>query len=169
MRLLLHTPVSLLMAEYDRESLRSLRFWRQGVHPPADTRDEPARGDALGHRLVLQIEAYFAGEGRGFDLPLRPASTPFRQAVRDALCAIPYGEVRSYGEIAEAIGHPGAARAVGQANASNPYPLVVPCHRVLAAGNRSGGFSAEGGAATKLRMLEIERARFGGEPGLFDR
>jgi methylated-DNA-[protein]-cysteine S-methyltransferase len=66
------------------------------------------------------------------------------------------------------LGEPGAARAVGQALGHNPFAPVVPCHRVMAAGGRSGGFSAEGGAMTKLRMLEIEKARFGGAPGLFD-
>ncbi|HEY8358038.1 MAG TPA: MGMT family protein, partial [Ramlibacter sp.] len=74
----------------------------------------------------------------------------------------------TYGEVARRIGDPGAARAVGQALGSNPFAPVVPCHRVLAAGGRSGGFSAEGGAATKLRMLQMEQARFDGEPGLFD-
>ena len=72
-----------------------------------------------------------------------------------------------HGALTRRVGEPGAARAVGQALGHNPFAPVVPCHRVLAAGGRSGGFSAEGGAMTKLRMLEIEKARFGGEPGLF--
>jgi methylated-DNA-[protein]-cysteine S-methyltransferase len=76
--------------------------------------------------------------------------------------------VSTYGEVAKLLGEPGAARAVGQALGSNPFAPVVPCHRVLAAGGRPGGFSAEGGASTKLRLLEIERARFGSERGLFD-
>ena len=84
--------------------------------------------------------------------------------------AIPPGQTRSYGEVAAALGE-GAplARAVGQALGANPFPIIVPCHRVLAAGSRAGGFSAPGGTRTKLRLLEIEGALLGGTPGLFDR
>lgn len=77
------------------------------------------------------------------------------------------GQTTTYGELARRLGEPGSARAVGRAMALNPFAPVVPCHRVLAAHGRGGGFSASGGVATKLRMLTIERARFG-EPGLFD-
>lgn len=88
--------------------------------------------------------------------------------VWEAARRIPCGEVRTYGEIAEEIGAPGAAQAVGAALGRNPVPILIPCHRVLAAGGRSGGFSAPGGVATKFRILEIERARRAGEVGLFD-
>ncbi|MBX3622688.1 MAG: methylated-DNA--[protein]-cysteine S-methyltransferase [Rhizobacter sp.] len=77
------------------------------------------------------------------------------------------GQTRTYGEIAAEMGEPSAARAVGQALGANPFAIIVPCHRVLAAGGRSGGFSASGGVATKLRILLIERARIGAQPGLF--
>jgi methylated-DNA-[protein]-cysteine S-methyltransferase len=70
--------------------------------------------------------------------------------------------------MAARLGEPGAARAVGQALGANPFAPIVPCHRILAAGGRPGGFSATGGALTKLRLLEIEKARLGGAPGLFD-
>ena len=73
---------------------------------------------------------------------------------------IPPGETLTYGEIAQRLSDPGAARAVGQALGANPIPIIVPCHRVLAAGGRAGGFSAPGGVMTKLRLLEIERRRF---------
>ena len=103
------------------------------------------------------------------DLPLElDGVPPFHRRVYEVTRAIPPGEVLTYGEVARRIGEPGASRAVGQALGKNPFAPVVPCHRVLAAGGRSGGFSAEGGADTKLRMLEIEKARFGGEPGLFN-
>ncbi len=81
---------------------------------------------------------------------------------------IPPGATRSYGEIAQELGEPHAARAVGQALGANPIPIIVPCHRVLAADHRAGGFSAPGGTRTKLRLLEIEGAPLGGAPGLFD-
>ena len=82
--------------------------------------------------------------------------------------AIPPGRTLTYGEVAEQLGEPGAARAVGQALGHNPFAPIVPCHRVLAARTGGGGFSAEGGVATKLRMLQIEKAQLGPEPGLFD-
>ena len=82
----------------------------------------------------------------------------FERAVYEATRAIPRGSTRSYGEIAAAVGDPGAARAVGQALGRNPVPVIVPCHRVLAADGRPGGFSAPGGVSTKLRMLAIEGA-----------
>ena len=92
---------------------------------------------------------------------------PFHQRVYALARRIPPGETVTYGHIAQQLGEPGAARAVGQALGSNPFAPVVPCHRVLAADGRAGGFSANGGISTKLRLLQIERARFNG-PGLFD-
>lgn len=92
---------------------------------------------------------------------------PFHQRVYALARRLAPGQTTTYGEMARALGEPGAARAVGQALGSNPFAPVVPCHRILAAQGRSGGFSAHGGASTKLRLLEIEHAQFGG-PGLFD-
>jgi methylated-DNA-[protein]-cysteine S-methyltransferase len=103
------------------------------------------------------------------DVPLDLSELPaFQQQVYAVARAIPPGAVLTYGEVARRIGDPGAARAVGQALGHNPFAPIVPCHRVLAAGGRSGGFSADGGARTKLRMLEIEGAKLSGTPGLFD-
>lgn len=102
------------------------------------------------------------------DLPLCMAGVPpFHQQVYAVARAIAPGQTLTYGEVATRLGQPGAARAVGQALGHNPFAPVVPCHRVLAAGQRSGGFSATGGVDTKLRMLLAERAQFGNEPGLF--
>ena len=95
--------------------------------------------------------------------------TPFHRSVYQAAQDIPPGKTKTYGEIATLLGEPGASRAVGQALGHNPFPIIVPCHRVLASGARSGGFSAPGGVSTKLRMLLIEGAEIGGAPGLFDR
>ncbi|TMJ44366.1 MAG: methylated-DNA--[protein]-cysteine S-methyltransferase [Alphaproteobacteria bacterium] len=88
----------------------------------------------------------------------------FHRRVYDAARTIPPGETLSYGDIARRVGAPGAARAVGQALGRNPFPIVVPCHRVLAAGGKIGGFSAQGGVATKRRMLAIESAWINGNP-----
>jgi methylated-DNA-[protein]-cysteine S-methyltransferase len=92
---------------------------------------------------------------------------PFHQRVYEISRQILAGQTRTYGEIAAELGEPGASRAVGQALGANPFAVIVPCHRVLAAGGRSGGFSAGGGVSTKLRILLIERAQIGNEPGLF--
>lgn len=119
---------------------------------------------------IRRIQGLLTGEHDDLaDLPLDYSQVPpFYQRVYEVTRAIPPGEVLTYGEVARRIGEPGAARAVGQALGRNPFAPVIPCHRVLAAGGRSGGFSAEGGAATKLRMLQIEKARLHEEPGLFD-
>lgn len=119
---------------------------------------------------IGRIQALLAGTKDDLaDLPLAFEGVPeFHRRVYALARAIPPGEVLTYGEVARRLGEPGAARAVGQALGRNPFAPVVPCHRVLAAGGRAGGFSAEGGAETKLRLLEIERARFGPQPGLFD-
>jgi methylated-DNA-[protein]-cysteine S-methyltransferase len=108
------------------------------------------------------IAALLAGEPGGdlhaVDLDLHAVSE-FDRAVYRVARDIPPGETLTYGEIAERLDDPGAARAVGQALGANPIPIIIPCHRVLAAGGRAGGFSAPGGVATKLELLEIERRR----------
>jgi methylated-DNA-[protein]-cysteine S-methyltransferase len=124
---------------------------------------------AFVQEAIVRIQKLLAGEHDDLcDLPLELDGVPeFHRRVYEVTRAIPPGEVLTYGEVARRLGDPGASRAVGQALGKNPFAPVIPCHRVLAAGGRSGGFSAEGGANTKLRMLEIEKARFGTEPGLF--
>jgi methylated-DNA-[protein]-cysteine S-methyltransferase len=92
----------------------------------------------------------------------------FERRVYAAARAIPPGEVRTYGELARTVGVPGAAQAVGRALGRNPVPIIIPCHRILASAGGSGGFSAPGGVSTKLKMLEIERARRSTEPELFE-
>jgi methylated-DNA-[protein]-cysteine S-methyltransferase len=101
-----------------------------------------------------QLAEYFAGERREFDLVLAPAGTPFERSVWDELKKIPFGETRSYGQIARALGRPDAARAVGRANGANPIPIVVPCHRVIGADGSLTGFG--GGLDVKSRLLELE-------------
>jgi len=102
--------------------------------------------------------------------PLDLTAVPeFDRKVLELTIAIPPGETRTYGELARSLGSPGAARAVGRALGANPIPIIVPCHRVLAADGKSGGFSAPGGASTKLKILEIEGAIRGSEPELFER
>ena len=92
----------------------------------------------------------------------------FNRRVYEIARAIPPGETSTYGQIAKAMNEPGAARAIGKALGENPWPIIVPCHRVLATGGKSGGFSAPGGVETKARMLTLERARTSDVPTLFD-
>lgn len=118
-------------------------------------------------RLRQQLAEYFAGERRSFDLPLAPEGTDFQRRVWRALVAIPYGETESYGELAVRIGRPGASRAVGRANATNPIPIVVPCHRVIGADGSLTGFG--GGLDAKRQLLALERERAGtAAPALFE-
>ena len=106
-----------------------------------------------------QLEEYFAGRRRSFDLPLGPAGTPFQVSVWLALETIPYGQTVTYAELAGRVGRPRACRAVGQANGANPLPIVYPCHRVVAAGGRLGGYG--GGLDVKRRLLCLESAGLG--------
>ena len=121
-------------------------------------------------QIVDAIVRLLAGEHVGFEgAPLDLEHTDaFDARVYAATRAIRAGQVRTYGEVAAQLGAPASARAVGQSLGRNPWPIVVPCHRVVAAGSALGGFSAPGGTSTKRRLLAIERARRGGAPDLFD-
>lgn len=118
-----------------------------------------AQPPAAVSRSIDAIVALLEGQAVALaEVPLDMDGVPPFHARTYALArTIPPGATRTYGEIAAALGSPGAARAVGQAMGKNPFPIVVPCHRVLAAGGKAGGFSAAGGVDTKLRMLAIER------------
>lgn len=102
-----------------------------------------------------QLEEYFAGKRKSFDLPLCPKGTEFQKKVWTALCEIPYGETRTYGEIAAAVGNPKAARAVGMANNRNPISVLVPCHRVIGSGGKLVGYG--GGLDKKRFLLDLEQ------------
>jgi methylated-DNA-[protein]-cysteine S-methyltransferase len=133
-----------------RESLRITdRMREQGIELVEDPEDA---GRTAG--LRRQLAEYFAGTRREFDLRLAPEGTPFERSVWEELRRIPFGETRSYGEIAQAIGRPGAARAVGRANGANPIPIVVPCHRVLPSTGKLGNYA--GGPERKRALLELE-------------
>ena len=105
-------------------------------------------------KAQTQLTAYFAGVRHHFDLPLGLQGTPFQQSVWQALQDIPYGEVCTYGDIARKIGRPKACRAVGMAIHLNPLPIIVPCHRVISAGNRLGGYAY--GIEAKQKLLHLE-------------
>jgi methylated-DNA-[protein]-cysteine S-methyltransferase len=160
LRLLLSSPVGPIYVEYDENAVREVRFWPPGEHPPAGTRDIPAPADFLGREIVRELRQYFAGERREFSLPLAAQGTAFQWRVWEALARVPYGETRSYGEIARAIGKPGAARAVGQANRRNRLPIILPCHRVISANGSLGGYM---GALAREDSVAIKRWLLGHE------
>ncbi len=104
---------------------------------------------------IKQLEEFFEGKRNCFDLPLEPKGTEFQKKVWDALQKIPFGETRSYGEIAKTIGNEKASRAVGMANNKNPIPIIIPCHRVIGANGKLVGYA--GGLDIKEKLLKIEK------------
>jgi O-6-methylguanine DNA methyltransferase len=116
---------------------------------------QQAPDDSLLSEAAAQLAAYFRGERVRFELPTAAYGTPFQKAVWAALAAIPYGEVRSYKAVAEAVGRPSAVRAVGGANNRNPLPIIVPCHRVVGTDGALVGYA--GGLEAKSHLLELER------------
>lgn len=145
----LHTPLGDCTVSEEDGRIVALD-WGRG----RDQADTPLLREAC-----RQLQAYFDGERPAFDLPLQPHGTAFQQRVWAALRDIPAGETRSYGGIAQLLGS--SARAVGQANGANPLPVLIPCHRVVAAGGALGGYSGALGTETKRFLLDHE-ARLSG-------
>lgn len=121
----------------------------------SDTDSFTAADTPLLQEAKRQLSEYFAGKRKQFDLPVRPQGTAFQQKVWGALRQIPYGETRSYGEVAAAVGNPKASRAVGGANHQNPIMIVIPCHRVIGADGSLTGFG--GGLWVKEYLLSLEK------------
>lgn len=150
---IIDSPVGPLTLVRDDDRLCGLYMETQRHRPVPATFGE--RVDTGFEASAEQLAAYFAGELTDFELDLAPAGTPFQQTVWAALRTIPYGETVSYGELAEMIGKPSAARAVGLANGRNPISIVVPCHRVVGANGDLTGYG--GGLPRKQYLLEHER------------
>ena len=143
------TPIGPLVALVDGDgALASLLFAHQPV--PAGVSWDDARGAPA----ATQLAEYFRGERQAFDLALAPRGTEFQRDVWDELRRIPYGATVSYRALAERVGRPNASRAVGRANATNPLPIVVPCHRVIGANGSLTGYA--GGIETKTTLLALE-------------
>jgi methylated-DNA-[protein]-cysteine S-methyltransferase len=146
------SPVGPLLLAGDANGLRQVSFEssKRCALPRSDWRqDKTPFGE-----VIRQLQAYFRGELKIFDLPLAMEGTGFQLRVWNALRAIPYGETISYLQLAERIGNPKAVRAVGLANGSNPIPIIVPCHRVIGSDGSLTGFG--GGLSTKKKLLELE-------------
>ena len=155
------SPIGQLMLAGSEAALKVVGFpsgsKARSAKPDWERNDEPFRDAAR------QLEEYFDGKRHDFDLALESEANGFQADVLDALRRIPYGETRSYGEVARAIGRPKAVRAVGAANGRNPLPIVVPCHRVIGRDGDLTGFG--GGLAAKRYLLDLER-RYS---GMFER
>ena len=148
------SPVGRLLLAGDAEGLIHVGF-QSGPRPTQ------RQGDWIADRkpfraAIAQLEEYFAGKRRQFDLPLAPRGTEFQRRVWRALTEIPYGNTISYGELARRISKPSASRAVGLANGANPLPIIVPCHRVIGADGSLTGFG--GGLPIKRQLLALECA-----------
>ena len=142
-----HSPFGDMELTYEEDAVTALKM-----------AEKEAKGDApegLALAVFRELDEYFQGKRKIFDIPLRTHGTPFQEKVWAALRAIPYGEVRSYKEVAEAIGHPKAYRAVGMANNANPIFIIVPCHRVIGSDGSLTGYG--GGLPMKKALLSLEK------------
>ncbi|HET7650300.1 MAG TPA: methylated-DNA--[protein]-cysteine S-methyltransferase [Gammaproteobacteria bacterium] len=148
------SPIGDLLLAGNDEALRLVHF-QSGPRPlQPDPHWEPAARPL--REAIRQLQAYFDGRLRNFELPLAPEGTAFQLKVWRALRTIPYGKTWSYGELARHIRNPSASRAVGAANGQNPIPVIVPCHRVIGADGSLTGFG--GGLAIKQKLLALEGA-----------
>ena len=160
---LARSPIGPVFVAVSGRGLYSVRFglseraFVAGLRHGSGRGQAPARSAARAGLAARQMGQYLAGRRNAFDLPVDlSAMTSFQREVLLAACQIPRGQVRTYSEIARQIGRPKAARAVGQALAQNPVPIVVPCHRVLAADGSLRGYTGGGGIRTKQRLLKLE-------------
>lgn len=145
----LNSPIGFIKITANDEAINEVTFVEN---------EEEDKPNELTQEAVNQLMEYFEGKRKVFDLPLSPIGTPFQQAVWKALCSIPYGETRSYGEIAKMIGNPKASRAVGMANNRNPISIIIPCHRVIGASGKLVGYG--GGIDKKIYLLNLEKATY---------
>jgi len=152
-RLVIDSPIGPLTLDGDEGAITHLHLANSGAWEAGSSPGGPPQALAAG---AAQLAEYFARRRRDFSLPLAPAGTAFQVAVWHALADIGYGETVTYGELARRVGRPAAVRAVGQANGANPLPIFYPCHRVVAAGGRLGGYG--GGLDVKCVLLELEGA-----------
>lgn len=148
----LDTAVGTLRLVSDGSELTRVEFENQHQLEPEDV----LASDTVLERAANQLQEYFSGQRSQFDLPLKADGTEFQQSVWSALGRIPFGELRSYRDIAHDIGRLKAVRAVGAANGANPLPIIVPCHRVIGSDGSLTGFS--GGLETKKKLLKLEGA-----------
>ncbi|WP_448548441.1 methylated-DNA--[protein]-cysteine S-methyltransferase [Thalassotalea fusca] len=150
------SPLGEIAISANEQGITALAFQRGSapIVEPIEKQENPE----LFKEVSKQLDEYFTGKRKSFDLPLAPEGTAFRQQVWQALLEIPFGETRSYGWLAKHINNPKAVRAVGGANGANPIALIIPCHRVIGSNNKLTGYA--GGVEFKAALLEHENATY---------
>ena len=146
-----YSPIGCLKLTANEDALRTLQFVDEACCEMKSTM--PA--NSIIQQVFKQLDEYFAGKRKRFDLPLSPAGTPFQQKVWKELQQIPYGQTVSYAQLAQSVGNPKACRAVGSANGKNPVAIIIPCHRVINASGKLGGYAY--GLEVKKQLLDLER------------
>ena len=142
---LIESPVTSLSVTTSDGVVTEIVFGKHARRPPKGR---------LEHQVARELQEYFAGTRTEFTFPVEAEGSDFNRKVWEQVALIPYGKTKTYGEIARTIKKPGASRAVGTANGRNPIPIVIPCHRVVAAGGKLGGFG--GGLPLKRKLLDLE-------------
>lgn len=149
-----NTPLGKLTLVADDKALKEIFWSGEAIQPVAGVMPQ-AGSNAVIDQAIAELSAYFNGLLTTFTVPVAPEGTVFQQAAWQALCAIPYGETRSYAQQAHAINKPKAVRAIGAANGRNPIPVIIPCHRVIGSNGSLTGYA--GGLAIKTYLLELEQ------------
>ena len=144
-----NTEIGEIFIASDGSAITAMKFGHRAAM------NEKKEANALTDQAAMQLEEYLIGKRRQFDIPINPHGTEFQRSVWNALLAIPYGETRSYRQIAHAIGNPSACRAVGMANSKNPISIIIPCHRVIGESGSLVGYG--GGLELKMKLLTLER------------
>lgn len=144
------SPIGKLGIAEEAGSITHIYFEGESAQHNLSSEETPLIKEA-----IRQLDLYFKGELRDFDLPLAPKGTPYQQAVWQQLCTVPYGSTATYKEIAQKVGKPKGFRSVGQANNRNPIPIIIPCHRIIGADGKLVGYG--GGLDIKIKLLELEK------------
>jgi methylated-DNA-[protein]-cysteine S-methyltransferase len=156
MTVYLATPVGRLSVDGDGGAITKVRWVAPDAGDPS-----MSDGDPVVEEARRQLQAYFERKLKAFDLPLAPKGTEAEKEIWQVMCKIPYGGTMTYGEMTVAVGRDprlGDARDIGKACGANPIPVIIPCHRVMAAGGKMGGYSGRGGTETKRKLLAFEGA-----------
>lgn len=148
------SPLGKLTLVADEKALKEIFWSGEALQPVAGVMPKAGENAVLA-QAATELNAYFNGLLTAFTVPVAPEGTAFQQAAWQALCAIPYGETRSYAQQAQAINKPKAVRAIGAANGRNPIPVIIPCHRVIGSDGSLTGYA--GGLAIKTYLLELEQ------------
>lgn len=159
-----NTPVGMIWVAASADGLVAVSLWDDEARfltevnrLTGETGDFAAEPGPIVTTVLTELDAYLRGELREFTTPIDwSILKPFQRAALELVCNVPYGRTTNYGTIAERMGKPGAVRAVGQANATNPIPIIIPCHRILGADGKLHGYGARGGIETKAWLLRLE-------------